>query len=308
MQSATVEAYLSDAFLDRVRRAYRRAIVATTPVSGQWASNDARRDDVHAALVANSLDALRAIFVDPTTTDLYYGVDRLCRSHVRLNDASEFVFQALNHHDPRARCAAYQINRLQEIDSAARSVVEIGPGMGRAAYYGHLAGLDYSTIDLPLGVVAQACFLGRALGPDALSFEGENEFSPDRRIKLFYSAPDRHFDVALNVDSITEMSPIVAFDYFRWIAGHTRLLLSINHDKNAFSVAQLAAFSVPHVVIARRTCPVWQGYTEEAFLLKGIGVLPQLWRLIAFKAFITALRLARGLKRRWCTRQSASCS
>src|ERR1051326_6870668 len=197
-----MEAYLSDAFLDRVRAVYRRAITETKPAVGQWASHDERRADVHAALLAVDHEALRAIFNDPTTTDLYYGVDRLCRSHVRLNDGSEFIFEALNVADPRARCAAYQIDRLRQIDPTVRTVIEIGPGMGRAAYHGHLAGLDYTTIDLPLGIVAQACFLGRALGPDALWFAGEDHVASDGRIKLLYAAPSRRFDIVLNVDSI----------------------------------------------------------------------------------------------------------
>jgi len=297
--SATVEAYLSDAFLDRVKAAYRRALAATKPAGGQWAAIDERRADVHAALLASDNEALRAIFIDPTTTDLYYGVDRLCRSYVRLNQASEFIFEALNVADPRARCAAYQIERLREINPTARSAVEIGPGMGRAAYYGHLAGLDYTTIDLPLGIVAQACFLGRALSPDALWFAGEDEAVLGGRIKLLYSAPDRQFDIALNVDSITEMPSEVAFDYFRWAAKNAKHLLSINHEKNRFTVTQLASFSAPNKVIARRACPVWDGYIEEAFSLCGPGTLPPWSRLAAFETFIFAGRVARGIARRW---------
>ena len=210
-----VEPYLSDPFLDRVRAAYGRAIAATKPARGQWAAHDQRRADVRAALLADNNDALRSIFADPTTTDLYFGVDRLCRSLVRLNEASQFIFEALNAGDVRARCAAYQIDRVQQIDSTARTIVEIGPGMGRAAYHGHLAGLDYTTVDLPLGIVAQACFLGRALAPDALWFAGEDQIPQDGRIKLLYGTPDRNFDMALNVDSITEMPHSIAFDYFR---------------------------------------------------------------------------------------------
>jgi len=288
---ATVEAYLSDAFLDRVRRAYQRALSAQPPTRGLWASHDARRNDVHAALIDRDNDALRSIFTDPTTTDLYYGVDDLCRSIIRLDVPSEFVNVALRH--DRARIATYQIARLQELLPAARSVVEIGPGMGRAAYYGHRAGLDYTTIDLPLGIVAQACFLGRALSPDALWFAGEDEAASDGRIKLLYSVPDDRFDVVLNVDSITEMPAAVAFEYFRWAASHGRCLLSINHEKNRFTVTKLAAFSAPMQRIVRRPCPAWDGYVEEAFLLEQRDLLPGRLRLTAFQAFVLAHRIKR---------------
>lgn len=311
MQSAAVDTYLSDAFLARVRAAYRRAIAAMPRTGGMWALHNDRRADVHAALLAEDDTALRAIFTDPTTTDLYYGVDLLCRGHDRLNDPSEFVDEALR--DERARLATYQIKRLRELSPAARSVVEIGPGMGRAAYYGYLAGMDYTTIDLPLGIVAQACFLGRALGPDALWFAGEDDITPDGRIKLHYSAPDRQFDIALNVDSITEMPAAVAFDYFRWAATHARCLLSINHDKNLFTAAELAALSAPNKIVTQGPCPAWGGYTEDAFLLDGPGMLPRRCRLVALETLVFARRVQRGIRRRIARhlevfKRSSSCS
>ena len=295
MQSVTVEPYLSDAFLDRVRAVYRRAIAATKPMRGLWAFHDQRRIDVHAALLASGNDALRAVFSDPTATDLYYGVDDLCRSVIKLNNPSEFIPRAL-HHD-RARIAAYQIERMRELMPSARTAVEIGPGMGRAAYYGHLAGISYTTIDLPLGIVAQACFLARALSPDSLWFAGEEPFLSSGKIKLHYHAPDFRFDVALNVDSITEMPASVAFDYIRWTAAHARLLLSINHDNNRFTVSQLATFSVPAQTIAKRPCPAWQGYMEEAFLLNQKDILPGRLRFAAFQTFILFHRIRRRLGR-----------
>lgn len=293
-----MEPYLSDAFLGRVRRAYRTAIDAAPATRGQWAALDERRADVHAASLADNHELLREIFIDPTTSDLYYGVDRLCRSHIRLLDPSDFIAEALTGRDPRAYCAEYQIKRLRELDLTARSVVEIGPGMGRAAYYGHLAGVDYTTIDLPLGIVAQACFLGRALGPESIWFAGEHEITPDGRIKLLHSAPDRQFDIVLNVDSITEMPAGVAFNYFRWAAEHARCLLSINHVKNPFTVAQLATFSAPHKILVRHPCPIWEGYIEEAFILNGLGKLPPELRLTAFEMFLVARRVTRGIARR----------
>lgn len=78
----------------------------------------------------------------------------------------------------RAIAALYQAFRLtQEARITEQgSVLEIGPGMGRTAYYAVKAGIgNYTTIDLPLGVVAQACFLGATLGPDALWMLGEDE-------------------------------------------------------------------------------------------------------------------------------------
>jgi hypothetical protein len=78
----------------------------------------------------------------------------------------------------RAIAALYQGFRLtQEARTIEQcSVLEIGPGMGRTAYYAIKAGIEqYVTIDLPMGVVAEACFLGATLGPDALWMLGDDE-------------------------------------------------------------------------------------------------------------------------------------
>jgi hypothetical protein len=292
-----MDAYLSESFLTRVRTAYRQAIAASMPARDQWAAIDARRADVHTALLSNGNDALRAIFFDPTTTELYYGVDRLCRSHVRLNDPTEFLSEALTERDPRALC------RIPDRSAAA---ARSGRAVRRRNWsrYGTcglsrlLGSMDYTTIDLPLGMVAQACFLGRALSPDALWFAGEDDLPREGRIKLLYSIPDGPFDIALNADSITEMPAAVAFNYFHWAAAHTVRLLSINHNLKRFTVAQLATFSAPNKIVLRRPCPVWDGYTEEAFIFKGPGILPYRTRLVAFETFVFAHRVARGITRR----------
>lgn len=290
---------LLDNFLDRVRAAYRRALAATSAVRGQWAAINDRRADVHAAALADDNHALRRIFADPTATDLYYGADRLCRSHVRLHDADDFVAEALNQNDPRAACARYQIERLCQLVPKLQSVVEIGPGMGRAAYYGHLNGIDYTTIDLPLGIVAQACFLGRALSPDTIWFEGEAYAAGSQPcIKLLYTMPAQRFDAALNVDSMTEMPTRTAVDYFSWASQHVSFLLSINHGKNEFTVAQLATFAAPHSLIARQPCPNWDGYIEEVFSFTDRRARLHAWRAPSFDAFVFAHRVRRSLKRR----------
>ena len=249
-------------------------------------------------------DPLRPIFADPTMTDLYYGADDLCRSYVRLSNPSDFISEALRRH--RAQIAAYQTRRLQELMPGVQSVVEIGPGMGRAAYFGYLAGLDYTTIDLPLGIVAQACFLGRALSPDAVWFAGEDQIPDNGRIKLLYGTPNRCFDAALNVDSITEMPAATAFEYFSWAAAHTRYLLSINHAKNYFTVSELATVLIAAQIIARRACPVWDGYAEELFSFRGRALMPRSLGFATFWTLVTARRLRRHLPSFF--KRSASCS
>lgn len=73
-------------------------------------------------------------------------------------------------------------------------------------------------------MVAQACFLGCASGPQELWFDGEREMAAKDQIRLFSVArlPDDRFDVALNVDFMTEMALSAALEYPDWINDHGR--------------------------------------------------------------------------------------
>ena len=71
---------LDSDYLGRVKRTYRLAVSECTPAGPVWAPIDARRADIHAAMLAETDNDLRNIFSDPLSTDLYYGVDDLCRT------------------------------------------------------------------------------------------------------------------------------------------------------------------------------------------------------------------------------------
>jgi hypothetical protein len=307
-----------DTLITRIKAGYRQAVFARGQTAGMWRDIDARRADLHDALIGNDTTHLRALLSDPLSTDLYYGVDGVCRSifgklqddQVFQNDVAAMLRQSLTllfmtlsgrpdvafarldellgHKvefpspfrgeiglaterglaSERAIAAIYQAALLLKFSggsSQTRSVVEIGPGMGRTAYYSYRAGFtDYTTIDLPMGVVAQACFLAAALGPDAIWLPGEDPRLMDGRIKLLHYKPDRTFDIAINVDSLPEMDLSSAFDYVMWINTHARQFISINHEQNPFTVAQLGAACL-RPPATRSSHPMRQGYFEEIF-------------------------------------------
>jgi len=152
-----------------------------------------------------------------------------------------------------------------------RSVVEIGPGMGRTVYYAYRAGLtDYTTIDLPLGIVAQACFLGAVLGPEKLFLPGDDPAQASGRIKLLSagSLPTAKFALALNADSLTEMPWHAALGYLEWINCNLGAFLSVNHKWNYFTVAEVASVAFPAAPVTAREYPMRDGYVEELFLLR----------------------------------------
>lgn len=261
--------YLDDRFLERVKRCYCSAITEPRRARRGWKKINARRSDIHAALIVPDNAALRNIFANPTTTDLYYGMDDLCRSMSGPIDSTKFIEVALA--SLRGRLAAYEAQRVLDILGATvlPSVIEIGPGMGRVAYLMFRAGVtDYATVDLPLGIAGQACFLGRALGPDKLWFEGEDATSAKGRIKLFFSLPiSRRWEVAVNVDSMAEMPIGEAFSYARWLSPHVNMFFSIN-QKDAVQVSQIMTFAGTGECQLRRPCPAWAGYSEELYKVR----------------------------------------
>lgn len=280
--------YLSDEFLDRVRRAYRLAIRSHPRTRGMWSKFDRARSDIHDALLAEDCSPLRRVFLNPISTDLFYGVDNLCLSVGSPDLTHELIDSALA--SDRGRSAQYQVHRLLELlnNVGNKPIIEIGPGMGRTAYLAYRSGLtDYTTVDLPLGIVAQACFLGRAIGPEHLRFAGErNEVTADC-IKLLSAGqlPERSYSVALNVDSLSEMPAAEAFNYARWLSTHTTLFLSINHAKNLFTVREAMKMAGNAHCLSRSECPALPGYTEEVFSTAPAVALPR-WGQHAFKLLV----------------------
>lgn len=148
----------------------------------------------------------------------------------------------------RAIHAVYQASFLHG------SVVEIGGGLGRTAYYATRIGVrNYTLVDLPFTALSQGYFLGNALGqheircvpPDAFFEEG------------------MAYDVCLNVDSLTELSQDAAEHYARAIRARCKMFISINHEANEFTIREL--FGRPS-----SRCQYWlrPGYVEERFIFE----------------------------------------
>jgi hypothetical protein len=161
---------------------------------------------------------------------------------------------------------AWRIARLLGERPNARAL-EIGAGMGRTAFYARQLGiLDYTIIDLALSAVAQANFIGRTLGADAICLFGETR--PGIRIlppRVFMDASDR-YDLVVNVDSLTELAPETARAYCEQIKARADLFLSINHEHNPFTVRAICKEAG---LIASSRTPYWmrRGYVDELFRL-----------------------------------------
>ena len=158
--------------------------------------------------------------------------------------------------------AAYGAHRIRQL--GARSVLEIGAGLGHLARYAWLMGIrDYTIADLPLTNVAQGYFLMRTLGEEAVVLESEPPRAGAIRVLTPQAlAAETRYDLAVNVDSLTEMGRDTASAYLEKIFRVTDCLLSINHEANPFTVNELVR-ARPDLAVERY--PYWlrNGYVEE---------------------------------------------
>lgn len=174
----------------------------------------------------------------------------------------------------RALNAIYQAYRIRQelADTSNKSVLEIGPGIARTVYYSWLSRVrDYTTIDLPLGVAAQACFLGATLGPDAIWMVGDAPHLAVGRIRLLpstFALPSAKFGLVVNADSITEMGDANSALYAAWIAEHAETFLSINHEANAPTIAALSRRYFSRSRARRYLYWLRRGWVEETFTFK----------------------------------------
>lgn len=159
---------------------------------------------------------------------------------------------------------AYRIRSLVGHIPRAR-VLEIGAGLGRSAFYAREMGIsDYTIIDLPMTGISQAYYLMSVCGETAVHLRGELEESLTTKIKIldpttFLGKRDR-YDLIVNCDSITEIDRESAAQYWEVIRKSTPMFLSINHEVNGFTVADLAAGEARVLRF-----PYWMrpGYAEE---------------------------------------------
>lgn len=167
----------------------------------------------------------------------------------------------LSYRVPQALYQAWRISQLVEgIDNP--KILEIGGGLGRTALYAKQFGIDdYTIIDIPISSLAQGYFLGRSLGNDGVTLFGEADQGGGIKLlppSAFLSGSNR-YDLILNVDSLTEIGRIPAEEYIAAIEGYTDRFLSINHEDNEYTVAQLIERHRP------TRMPYWmrRGYVEE---------------------------------------------
>ncbi len=168
----------------------------------------------------------------------------------------------------RAVQAIYQAWRIAEQVSGIETprILEIGGGLGRTAYYAStLFGIaDYTLIDLPMTSVSQGYFLGSALGEDAVCLFGESGSGIRVLPPAGFLGDSDRYDLVVNIDSLTEMAIETASSYIAAIKARAGMFLSINHEANSFTAAEVCA-AAGMTQTSRN--PYWlrRGYVDEVF-------------------------------------------
>ena len=166
--------------------------------------------------------------------------------------------------------ALYQAWRVKELLNGVQNshVLEIGAGLGRTAFYANELGIkNYTIVDLPITTVAQAYYLGRALGEENICLGGEQFDDDQNRVRIItpetFFAEDKTYDLIMNADSLTEMDFEVAQSYWNKIKVSTNIFLSINHEANKFRVRDLFVEDSNSLIVQRGLYCMRKGYVEE---------------------------------------------
>lgn len=176
----------------------------------------------------------------------------------------------------RAIQAFYQAWKIFEIIKKIPnpSVLEIGGGLGRTAYFSRQFGIkNYTIVDIPMSSLSQGNFLGRVLSGQDIHLTGELLSSEvDNQIKLIHTkeffSSNREYDLIINIDSLTELDFSIATDYFNHISKISKTFLSINHEHNSFTVNDLWMKNSQMEKIYRQLYWLRRGYAEELFSQK----------------------------------------
>jgi hypothetical protein len=143
--------------------------------------------------------------------------------------------------------ALYQAHLLKQWPG---SILEIGAGFGRTAYFAHKFGLGpYSIVDIPMTNVAQRLFLGMTL--------------PEGAVRILDTSELPAADVVFNADSLTEMDRETAERYVDHIKRTAKVFLSINHEYNAFRACEVG--DLARHCVSRNAYYLRPGYAMEVF-------------------------------------------
>jgi hypothetical protein len=137
------------------------------------------------------------------------------------------------------------------------SVLEIGAGTGRTAYYAYKFGFkNYSIIDIISTGIVQAHYNFNVLGLENVCLYDEIDNNSFLKIIPSTKLNDLNdkYDIVVNFDGLTEYGLDIATNYFNKIMNITNKFLSINHTSNQYSIQDLYKNKSNIQLITREEC------------------------------------------------------
>jgi hypothetical protein len=156
--------------------------------------------------------------------------------------------------------AAYLAWRMAQLlkDQGGSSVLEIGGGLGRSAFYAASLGIrELCAVELPLCRAAQAYYLGSLLGEEAVALEGET--AADATMITIISpgalgAQRRRFDLVAACNVLAQLSDAWRKTYLD-LAAASGLMLSVDRVEDSAAVEAMFAADPRTLVVHRH--PAW---------------------------------------------------
>lgn len=149
------------------------------------------------------------------------------------------------------------------------TILEIGAGLGRNAYYAKKLGVKkYIIIDLPSSCIMSSYYLGKTLGEENITLYGENTNNYAHILPPTKYIDNLNVDLIVQFDGLTEMGLINSENYINNFHKISPLFLSINHEANTYTVNDLYKKNKNIICSYRFTSWYRDGYVEE--LLKRV--------------------------------------
>ena len=160
----------------------------------------------------------------------------------------------------------YFMVRLKQIlknNIVNSTILEIGGGLGRNAYYAKKMGVKkYIIIDLPSSCIMSSYYLGKTLNEDNITLFGEDTDNYAHILPI-NSYIDNKVDIIIQFDGLTEMGLINSQNYINNFKKISPLFLSINHEANKYIVQDLYINNIDIECIHRIESSYRKGYIEE---------------------------------------------
>ena len=153
----------------------------------------------------------------------------------------------------------YVYNIAKNVENISEaSVLEIGAGTGRTAYYAFKFGFKkYTIVDIISTQIVQAHYNFNLLGTDKVSLYGEDNYNncflnlcPADKFNYLNDT----YDIICNFDGLTEYGIDIATNYLNRSMSLTKKFLSINHTTNSYSFTDLYSKIKNIKKVLKETC------------------------------------------------------